>query len=228
METQLLDVKIADHLSYVIKYPRIRSEKNPAVIYLHGAGTRGTDINKLMHHSFLGSSSCFGNADSPFMVFAPLCTKNSWFDIFEQLQALVKMVATHPDVDANRIFLVGNSMGGYGTWQLAMTMPEYFAAIVPICGGGMKWNTGRLTHVPVWAFHGADDRTVPVQESIFMVDAVKNAGGDARLTILENTGHNSWDYAFGNRELFDWLLSQKKTGILSAVDNKYSNSLLFG
>lgn len=227
MKKQLLDVKIADHLSYVIKYPVICADKYPAIIYLHGAGTRGTDIGKLVNHSFFGTSR-FGNADTPFMLFAPLCSKNSWFDIFEQLQAFVKMVATHPDVDTNRIFLMGSSMGGYGTWQLAMTMPEYFAAIVPICGGGMKWNARRLVHVPVWAFHGSDDQTVPVQESILMVDAVKKAGGNARLTILESTGHNSWDYAFGNSELFAWLLLQKNSGILSAGDNKYTDSKLFG
>lgn len=227
MEMQTLNVKTAGCLSYVIKYPDICADKNPAIIYLHGAGTRGTDISKLMKHSFFGNSY-FGNADSPFMLFAPLCSKNSWFDIFEQLQAFVKMVAAHPDVDAGRIILVGNSMGGYGAWQLTMTMPEYFAAIVPICGGGMRWNASRLTDVPVWAFHGIDDSTVPVQESILMVDAVKKSGGNARLTILKNTGHNSWDYAFGNRELFAWLLSQKKSDILSVEDNKYTDSKLFG
>ena len=180
-----------------------------------------------MNHSFFRTSR-FGHADTPFMLFAPLCSKNSWFDIFEQLQAFVKMVAAHPDVDPNRIFLMGNSMGGYGTWQLAMTMPEYFSAIVPICGGGMKWNVERLIHVPVWAFHGADDSTVSVQESICMVDAVKKAGGTARLTILENTGHNSWDYAFGNKELFAWLLAQTKTCELVSNDSKVTDSKIFG
>ena len=227
MEMQSLDVNTIGCLSYVIKYPAICADKYPAIIYLHGAGTRGTNIGKLMNHSFFGTSH-FGNADTPFILFAPLCSKNSWFDIFEQLQAFVRMVAAHPNVDANRLFLMGSSMGGYGTWQLAMTMPEYFAAIVPICGGGMKWNAERLVHVPVWAFHGADDSTVPVQESILMVDAVKKAGGTARLTILENTGHNSWDYAFSTKELFAWLLAQTRTCESVSSDSKYTDSKLFG
>ena len=102
-------------------------------------------------------------------------------------------------------------MGGYTAWQLAMTMPECFAALVPICGGGMYWNAGRLKNVPVWAFHGIEDTTVLPEESIKMVNAVNKRGGSARLTLLCGVAHNSWLNAYGSREVFDWMLSQKRS-----------------
>jgi len=215
-------------LQYIVKMPERPMEKNPAIIFLHGAGTRGTDISVLERNRFLGEQSHISDEDSPFMVFAPLCSRDSWFDLFEQLQEFVKMVAAHPAVDANRLYLVGNSMGGFGSWQLAMTMPEYFAALVPICGGGMSWNAKRLINIPVWAFHGKDDKAVPPELSVFMVNKLNSVGGNARLTLLDNTGHNSWDYAFGLQELFDWMLNQRNVDTPVGQDESYSDSTLFG
>ena len=160
---------------------------------------------------FFGKGSCVNEDGFPFIVFAPQCYADSWFDIFEQLQRFVKMVAEHPLADTNQVSLIGTSMGGYAVWQLAMTMPEFFSAIVPICGGGMKWNAKRLRNLPIWAFHGVEDRIVPPEESIQMVDAVNKAMGNARLALLDHVGHNSWDYVYKQKELFEWLLEQKKS-----------------
>ena len=223
-----MERRIYGKLQYVVKIPGKLAENNPTIIFLHGAGTRGIDIGVLEVNSFFGPNSHINDADSPFMVFAPLCSRDSWFDVFEQLQEFVKMVAAHPSVDANRLYLVGNSMGGYGTWQLAMTMPEYFAAIVPICGGGMRWNVKRLINVPVWAFHGKDDATVPPIESVFMVGKLQAAGGNARLTLLDNTAHNSWDYAYAQKELFDWMLEQRNANTPAERDAEYADSKQFG
>lgn len=160
--------------------------------------------------------------------FAPLCSRDSWFDVFEQLQDFVKMVAAHPAVDANRLYLVGNSMGGFGSWQLAMTMPEYFAALVPVCGGGMSWNAKRLMNIPVWAFHDKDDKTVPPELSVFMVEKLIKVGGNAKLTMLDNTAHNSWDYAYAQQELFDWMLEQRNVDTPVGQDTEYADSKQFG
>ena len=108
------------------------------------------------------------------------------------------------------INLMGASMGGYTTWQLAMALPELFAAIVPICGGGMYWNAPRLKDVPVWAFHGDSDPVVLPRESEQMVFRVKQCLGNAKLTIYENTEHDAWTPTFNNPEVFKWLLSNKK------------------
>lgn len=197
-------------LPYVLKKPTVTSGGMPTIIFLHGSGTRGTDLEALELNPFFGRNSCINNPKFQYMVFAPLCTRNSWFDVFEQLQEFVKMVASYPEVDHERISLVGTSMGGFAAWQLAMTMPTYFSSLVPICGGGMSWNVSRIIHIPTWAFHGADDTKVPVEAGIDMINKLKLRGGNARITVLERTGHNVWDYAYANEELFEWMRGQKK------------------
>jgi len=226
----LLDIEqsVCGRLDYIIKKPCRIKQKNPTIIFLHGAGTRGTDISVLKKNPFFSQNSCVSDSELPFMIFAPLCNRNSWFDVFEQLQDFVKMVASHPMVDVKRLYLIGASMGGYAVWQLGMTMPEYFAAIVPICGGGMRWNIKRLINVPVWAFHGKEDATVPQIESVLMVDRLNEVGGNARLTLLDNTGHNSWDYAYAQQKLFDWLLQQEKENVSRCPDRDYTDSKRFG
>ena len=204
-----MEYKRLGELPYIERKPTVFLGKCPTIIFLHGAGSRGTDLRILGQNSLFGKNSCIGAEDSPFVVFAPLCIRNTWFDVFEQLQELVKIAAESPEVDPERIYLMGTSMGGYGAWQLAMTMPEYFAALIPICGGGMRWNVSRLLQIPVWAFHGTEDPTIPMEESVLLVDELNRIGGDARLTRLEGVGHNCWDYAYAQKELFEWVLAQK-------------------
>ena len=98
-------------------------------------------------------------------------------------------------------------MGGYGTWSLALAQPERFAAIVPICGGGKPYLARRLKGLPVWVFHGAQDKTVPPEESEKMVAAIERSGGSPRLTIYPDAGHDSWTRTYDNPELYEWLLS---------------------
>ena len=118
-------------------------------------------------------------------------------------------------------------MGGYATWQLAMSVPELFAAIVPICGGGMYWNAGRLANVPVWAFHGARDKSVFMEESVKMVNAVNKRGGNARLTIYPENGHNCWTDTYGNPALYEWFLTHTNSNAQALID-EYNNSKDFG
>ena len=118
-------------------------------------------------------------------------------------------------------------MGGYGTWQLAMSLPELFAAIVPVCGGGMYWNASRLVNIPIWAFHGAKDTTVFKEESIKMVDAVNKCGGKAKLTIYPENGHDAWSDTYKNPEVFDWLLSNTNENSVKLID-KYKDSNIYG
>ena len=179
----------------------------PTIIFLHGAGTVGSDINLLTSNPYFTSTD---SLDFPFATVAPLCETGVWFDVFEQLKEFATAVSKMPFVDPNRLYIVGNSMGGYGTWQLAMSLPELFAAIVPICGGGMAWRTKQLNKIPVWAFHGQLDDTVFVDESIHMVNETNRRGGNARLTIFPDADHNSWDPAYATKELWPWLLSQKR------------------
>jgi predicted peptidase len=212
-------------LDYVIRYPEIfdKKKKYPLVIYLHGAGGRGRDINKMMEHAFFTDTETYlKDAVSAL----PQCYADTWFDIFEQLEDYAEAMAALPYVDSNRVYLVGASMGGYGTWQLAMSRPELFAAIAPICGGGMYWNAARLKHTPTWAFHGDSDRTVLPEESHKMVERLIAAGGDARLTVYEKTSHNAWTPTFRNPEVWKWMLS--KENHYTSARTEYNDTSTYG
>ena len=196
-------------IDYVIRYPEGFSEENtyPLLFYIHGSGGRGRDIERICEHPFFVETDKYHlNAVSV----VPQCYEDSWFSIFEQLQEFIRFHIDQNYIDADRVYVMGSSMGGYTTWQLAMSRPEWFAAIVPICGGGMYWNAAKLKALPIWAFHGSVDDVVFLEESQKMVNTVNRAGGNAKLTICENVCHNSWLNAYNSKELFDWLFAQTK------------------
>ena len=216
-----------NNMEYVIRYPDDfdNRQKNPVILCLHGAGTRGTDISLVKNYSLLKETEQMESF--PFIVVAPQCSENTWFDMWPTLKALVREIAALPYTDEARFYLAGNSMGGYAAWQLAMSMPEAFAAVAPICGGGMYWNAGRLVNVPVWAFHGALDTTVFPEESEKMVSAVNRAGGSARLTVYPEAGHNAWTPAYSDPELYKWFLSHVNQNIRTVQDG-HTDSAIYG
>lgn len=215
-----------EKLDYILSVPDDFSEdgKYPLIVFLHGAGGRGTDINMIYSNPYFEITSKY---EFEAVTFAPQCYANSWFDIFEELQDFIKFAVSHKFIMTEKVYLVGASMGGYAVWQMAMTMPRLFAAIVPVCGGGMYWNAGRLKNIKVWAYHGSEDKTVFVEESVKMVDAVNAAGGDARLTICDGVGHNSWINAYNNKDLFQWLFAQTNNNEVCEVKG-FDNQEMFG
>ncbi len=222
-----MEEMIYNNVRYLVRYPNgfDKNKKYPILLFFHGAGTRGTNINALKSNPFFAITDKY--ADFPFVTIAPLCTENTWFDMFEGIKSLVKEITNMPFADSERIYLIGASMGGYATWQLAMSMPEYFAAIVPICGGGMCWNAARLQNVPVLAFHGAKDKTVSVEESVKMVDAVNKHGGNAKLTIYPENTHDAWSDTYSNYEVFEWLLTHTNKNT-NQIKDEYNNSNIYG
>ena len=217
-----------NNFDYVFKTPEKVEGKMPVIVFLHGAGTRGTSLQTLSHNAFFRQSSWYGKPDCPALIFAPLCMKNSWFDVFEQLQEFVKYALSHPNADADRLYFIGTSMGGYGVWQLAMTMSEYVAALFPVCGGGMTWNSKTLAHIPIWTVHGAADIAVSPADSIRFVEKIKAREGEAHITLLEGVGHNCWDYAFANREIYDWLFSKTRKAKIDDGIDEYADAKKFG
>lgn len=214
-------------MKYLIRYPRDfrKNGKYPVILFLHGAGSRGSDINKLISNPFFMLTEKL--KDFPFVSVAPLCSENTWFDMWEHLEKLVMETVRFPFVDKNNMYLMGASMGGYATWQLAMSMPDYFAAIVPICGGGMYWNAGRLINVPVWSFHGAKDTTVLLEESVKMVEAVNSCGGTAKLTVYPENGHDAWSDTYSNPDVFSWLLQHQNKNSSEYCDG-YNKPDMYG
>lgn len=196
-----------DYLEYLYSEPSVEG-KVPLVIYIHGAGSRGGDLELLRQNGAL--RILFEKTKDKAVVVAPHCHKNYWFDLFEILSDLLDMLRNSEKVDIDRVYISGSSMGGYTTWQMILSHTEWFAAAVPICGGGMYWAASKLKNLPIWAFHGALDATVLPEESIHMVKAINNAGGNAKLTIFPKAAHDAWTPALSDDATYEWLFLQKR------------------
>lgn len=186
-----------------------KHEKNwPLMLFLHGAGERGNDLQLVKKHG--PPKIVEKQKDFPFIVVSPQCPEGRWWnDDLDVLINLLDEIEARYDVDRDRVYLTGLSMGGYGTWALGSRYPDRFAAIVPICGGGTLPMAFGLANVPVWAFHGGKDQTVPAEESQQMVELINKRGGNAKLTIYPDAGHDSWTETYDNPELYDWLLEHR-------------------
>jgi predicted peptidase len=187
---------------------RITKKKKdwPLVVFLHGAGERGDDLEKVKVHG--PPKLVEQGKDFPFILVSPQCKQNRWWEPVS-LSALIDGVEEKYNVDAKRIYLTGLSMGGFGTWDLASYSPERFAAIAPICGGGDATKTVYTIgdKIPAWVFHGAKDSVVPLVRSKELVDGFKKRGVDVKFTVYPDSGHDSWSETYNNPELYQWMLS---------------------
>ncbi len=198
---------------YVLFVPHDYKGDKPAplILFLHGSGETGTDGQKPVKQG-IGNAIKKQEKTFPFIVIFPQSQKRTWqadsadaqraLDILAEVQKKYK-------VDPKRIYLTGLSMGGYGTWSLAAKYPDRWAAIVPICGGGNPADAAKIKDIPCWCFHGDADKAVKVEKSREMIDALKAAGGKPKYTEYPKVGHNSWDKAYGTKELYEWLLNQQ-------------------
>ncbi|OZJ02864.1 hypothetical protein BZG36_04081 [Bifiguratus adelaidae] len=206
---QMAVIRQLDHLVY-LPPDYDASRPWPLVLFLHGYGERGHDIDRIR---FNGLPALIDKgSDFPFVMVAPQLPESTFLNQWESdvLNQLLVQIQDRYTIDDRRIYLTGLSMGGYGTWDMAITYPTRFAAIAPICGGGDPSLVHRIKHLPVWAFHGARDPVVPVERSNEMIQALRDAGStQAQLTIFPELEHNSWDAAY-TASLFQWLLSHSK------------------
>ncbi|WP_230080182.1 carboxylesterase family protein [Winogradskyella marina] len=225
-----------DTLNYRMLLPKNFDETKqyPLVLMLHGAGERGDDNKKQLAHGsklFLSEK----NRDSlPAIVIFPQCPKNDYWSKLEAdrstkpitfnykyneaptaAMALVidlmdEMVAK-PYVETDQVYAMGLSMGGMGTFEIIYRKPELFAAAIPICGGGDPASVGTYAKtIPLWILHGAKDDVVDPKLSLNMASAIISAGGFPKLTLYDFANHNSWDPAFAEPELLNWLFSKTK------------------
>lgn len=207
--------------------------KTPVILFLHGSGERGED-NQLQMKVGLPPHLRKHLDDFPALVVIPQAPDNTEWTQDAGAIALAALDASMKefDGDPDRVYLTGLSMGGYGTWELALQQPQRFAALVPICGGlTVDWTdrrpsmvahsvvsapdpfaeaARRLKHVPVWIFHGGKDDVVPPAQSRRMDAALKQAGGDVRYTEFPDANHNSWDPAYATPGLWTWLFQQHR------------------
>lgn len=204
------EVTLRVDLQYLIYLPEDyeSSDKNyPLVLFLHGAGERGDDIELVKRNG--PPKLVEEGKEFPFILVSPQCPANTrWNYQTLSLIALLDELESKYRIDKNRIYVTGLSMGGQGTWSLALNQPERFAAIAPVCGWTDSWEVCKISHIPTWVFHGAKDDVVPVSESQQMVDALKNCGAEeVRLTIYPEANHDAWTETYNNPELYNWLLS---------------------
>lgn len=198
-----------DRMSYLIHRPDdfAQGEKYPVILLFHGSGSRGSNVETLKRNAYFAESSAHSNR---FITVAPQCHEDSWVELWDNVKRLVDEIRFAEFTDTDRIYAMGPSMGGYAVWQIAISMPQVFAAIVPMCAGGMYWNAGRIKNIPIWAFHGARDELIDCRDSEKMVDAVNAVGGNARLTVYPELGHEIWETTYQNAEVFEWLLSNTR------------------
>ncbi len=194
-------------------YAQEAEKKWPFILFLHGGDGRGSDLEFVKRIQL--PKIIEEKEDFPFIVVAPQCPLNSlWVLELDSLYPLIQEILNSYSVDRSRLCLTGVSMGGFGAWYLAEAHPQLFAAVVPICGGAISY-TGFpdrikiLKDTPIWAFHGAKDDEVPLEESQKLVEVLKAHNGKIRFTVYPDLGHDSWTRTYHNSKLYEWMLEQR-------------------
>jgi len=211
-------------------YANDTTKKWPLLIFLHGSGEAGTELDKVKVHGppkLIEAGKKF-----PFIIVSPQAPPNTGWQL-EVLKSMLDNLKQKYRVDNDRIYLTGLSMGGFGTWNFSEKFPDELAAIAPICGGGDVDKVWQLRHMPVWCFHGAKDNVVPPASSQRMVDALRKYNPDVKFTLYPEANHNSWEVTYNNDSLYTWLLAQKKfryrpvavtSKILKEYEGVYANA----
>jgi predicted peptidase len=218
----------------VLKYRLLKplgynpNKSYPLVIFLHGAGERGSDNMAQLRHGMADFCKTARREKNPCYVIAPQCPENEkWADIDWSAEGPIKMPAEASEsmkltlalvdamledaaIDKNRIYITGLSMGGYGTWDAIARRPDFFAAAVPICGGGDPTTAEKIKNIPISCFHGDKDQAVVVEKSRVMIEAIKEAGGAPLYTEYPEVGHDSWTQTYANEATHNWLFSQRR------------------
>jgi len=210
------EIRIPVRMDYLLYLPDEYAESNrdwPLILFLHGAGERGNDLEKVKIH---GPPKLIAgqNKEFPFVIASPQCPQGDWWSSDVQiasLDALLSELISQHRIDRDRVYVTGLSMGGFGTWRLAVEYPERFAAIAPICGKGDPKRAGRIGQLPIWVFHGAKDEAVPIKHSEEMVAALKKSGSDVKFTVYPDAGHDSWTTTYNNPELYEWFLKHRRS-----------------
>ena len=229
-EERVFSPRAGEQLKYRLMLPKDYSptgtEEYPLVLFLHGAGERGDDNLKQLVHGMKDFSKEENRQKYPCFVIAPQCPEGKrWVEVDWTLDAhtqpaestplaltreLIELLRNRLKVDSKRIYVTGLSMGGFGTWDLVTRTPDLFAAAAPICGGADEALAGRVTKLPIWAFHGDKDSVVKVERSRRMIDAIQKAGGMPKYTEYPEVNHDSWTRTYADPKFMEWLFAQKR------------------
>ncbi len=199
-------------MNYIVYTPDCKDMSElPLMIYLHGAGERGTNVQ---HIEKIGVPKMINEGrEYEAVVLCPQCPAQFvWDNIVVELKALIDKIVDEYHIKKDRICITGSSMGGFGTWMMGLTYRNFFSAIGPVAGGAMAWRCYNLKTTPVFAIHGDKDEAVSLEYSQFCVNVINGFNGNVKFKILKGYGHNDGiDKAYKDTELTDWLLKQRRT-----------------
>jgi predicted esterase len=195
------------HYHYILNLPKqYDSDKDkhwPLIIYLHGRSACGNDLNKVRRYGLPFFTERGMQLDA--IAVSPQCPIGKNWASENWLEPMLRELTSKYRIDTCRIYLTGMSLGGFGTWDLAIKYPDRFAAIAPLCGGGKPQNVCAIKNVPVWAFHGDKDKQVPIARSKEMVEALRKCGGNPKFTILKGFPHDI-HRTYADENLYKWML----------------------
>lgn len=203
------EIKRKEKISYILDYPQNVKGNVPLIVFLHGSGERGDDLEKVKAHSPFTYKNLI---KEPVAILAPQCPADTWWDTVT-VYHLIKEIQKKYKIDDSRIYLTGLSMGGWGTLKLAMEHPEMFAAVVSVCAPTdrvMYANIHQYKDLNMKMFHGGMDDIVLPENAFNFYQKLHPVNPAAELKIFPNDNHNSWDSAYSDPALFEWMLSKKK------------------
>lgn len=190
-----------------VDYGKPGHERWPVVLFLHGSGESGDNLDDVKKHG--PTKEVLNGRNFPFILVAPQSPVENGWDPYV-LTALLNEIEAKYHVDRDREYLTGLSMGGFGTYTLAALTPQRFAAIAPICGGASVRIAPLLKGVPIWSFHGDKDPIVPLRMEQPIIDALTKQGGEVKFTVVENGGHDVWTQIYAGEDIYNWLLQHKR------------------
>lgn len=195
--------------SYILFKPQLLQTKKPLIVFLHGSGEKGTDLEKVKSH---GPLKYVQNNKVDAFILAPQCPDDEYWES-ESLHQLIQKIVKENNIDSSRIYLTGLSMGAWGAWNLAFAHPDTFAALVPICGFVDRVpmiENCKIAAIPTRIFHGLMDDVVDANYSVSIYKKLKPCSKDIELTLFDDANHDSWTRVYDNSKIYEWMLQQSK------------------
>jgi len=207
-----METVVSESLSYYLYFPEDYEDKSdekfPLLLFLHGGGESGDTLSNIKSNG--PPKLIVEGKQFPFLILAPQNPyKKKWWNTRAVAQLLDTIVENNR-VDKNRVYLTGLSRGGSAAWEMAVQYSDKFAALAVVCGmTPLPYANWINKDLPIWVFHGDQDKSIPISESVNMVDKLKAMGYNVKFTIYEGVGHNSWENAYTNEELYSWFVKQR-------------------